>query len=130
MVHVEFRNTNTNEIRFLAPWLHITDDATLIERDNFAVDHTLIRQRSERFGNSGIAIVEILIVSRAEMHLTARLESDRAIPVQLQLVNPRGTLRKFTGAHEEHRLDELRFHFSDAHDSVCRIRTRTRLEAG
>jgi WD40 repeat protein len=29
MVNVEFRKTDTNKIRLLAPWLHITDDAPL-----------------------------------------------------------------------------------------------------
>jgi hypothetical protein len=42
-VNVDFRNVSANDGRVSTRWLHITIYAPLIERDDFTVNHRLIR---------------------------------------------------------------------------------------
>jgi hypothetical protein len=65
----------------------------LVESNHFAVDHRLIGERRERLRNCRISGVEILVVPRSKMHLAVRLDRQRTVAVQLQLVCPVGALR-------------------------------------
>src|SRR6266850_2042661 len=82
MVNVEFRNTNTNEIRLLAPWLHITDDAPLIQRHDLAIDHGLVRHRHEGPSDARIARAEVVVITGAKVHLSAAFDAESPIPIR------------------------------------------------
>ena len=59
---------------------------TLVQGDDFTVDHGLIGHRGKSCHDGRIATIEIVVVSRSELHATARFDCQSSVPVQLQLI--------------------------------------------
>jgi hypothetical protein len=59
---------------------------TVVQSDDFTVDHGLIGHRGKSCHDGRIATIEIVVVSRSELHATARFDCQSSVPVQLQLI--------------------------------------------
>jgi len=66
---------------------------TLVQRDDFTVDHGLIGHRRESVHDGRITTIEIVVVSRPELHATTRFDCQSPVSVQLQLIALVGALR-------------------------------------
>ena len=80
--------------------------ARFVQRDDFAVEHALIRQALQRFGDSRILVGKVVVVARAKLHPAAPLDCERAIAVELQLVYPLLSFGQRLAAQKEHGFDE------------------------
>src|SRR6476620_12475708 len=78
----------------------------LIEGDDLAIDHRVVRQLPERRHDGRIPFAEIVVVSRPQADVAIPLEPDGPIPVELPLVQPLLTRRKRIAPQQQHRLAE------------------------
>ena len=67
------------------PGLHINKFSPLIKRHNLAVYHRFIRQRTERRDHVRVALSEIIVIARAQIHLAVGLDGEGAIAVEFYL---------------------------------------------
>ena len=54
-----------------------------IERNDFAVDHSVIRHRIQRLHDAGIAAIEVVIVPGAKLQFAAGFDGEGAISIKL-----------------------------------------------
>ena len=81
--------------------------AVVVEGDELAVDHRLVRQLREALDDGGIPEAEVVVVAGAQMNPAAGLERDGAIAVELQLIFPaRRLVRQRIRTEEQHRFYE------------------------
>src|SRR5215471_15057655 len=79
----------------------------VIESDYLPVDNRLVSEWLERADQRKEALREILPIARPQMDPASRLECNRPIAVELQLVFPIGSGREIGYSQARHRLDEM-----------------------
>jgi hypothetical protein len=60
----------------------------LVERDDLAVDHRVVRELRQRGDDARITAAEVLVVPRPQVERTLALEGDGAVAVQLEFKQP------------------------------------------
>jgi hypothetical protein len=74
-----------------------------VERHHLSVDYSFIRQLLQCCHNAGIAFSEVLVVAGPEPDLSAGLDRQRPIAVELDLVPLAVALGQLVGPQQEHR---------------------------
>jgi hypothetical protein len=87
-----------------------------VERHHLSVDYSFIRQLLQCCHNAGIAFSEVLVVAGPEPDLSAGLDRQRPIAVELDLVPPAVALGQLIGAQQEHRFDKPGCSFCAGHN--------------
>src|SRR5215469_7733469 len=59
---------------------------TLIQGDDFTVNYGLIGHRRKSLHDGRIAPIQIVVVSRSELHATARFDRQSSVPIELELI--------------------------------------------
>jgi|SRR5215469_16108108 len=81
--------------------------------DDLTVDNRIGWQFSKGVGDVWVSFVEVLAVSRVKDRFAVGFDSDGAITVELNLVNPIRPFRDFRNQSAFHRHDKCGFPFSE-----------------
>ena len=85
--------------------------AGIVQRDDFAVDHGIVRQSGQSLRDTRVPPIEIFVVARAELRPPILFEADRPISVQFELISPGGSFGQAAFRKKQHRFDERSFSF-------------------
>jgi hypothetical protein len=66
-----------------------------IERHNLAVNDRLIRHRGQSLHDSWVSDVEIVVVARTELNLSAGFDGESTVAIELQFNQPFRAFRQF-----------------------------------
>jgi hypothetical protein len=80
--------------------------ALFVECNHLTVDDRVVRHVGERIHDARVSDVEVVVVPRSQVNGPIALERNRAIAVELQLVQPSRIIGQRIRLQQQHRLDE------------------------